>query len=361
MLQAGVGGAAPGSPRPLSSVPLAERMVRLRPHQLDLIRRTIAGECTNEEFDLFIEAAERYGLDPFRRQIMPLVFGKGSDRRRMVIVIGIDGQRMIAQRCGNYRPASEPTKFVENRRRRGPTNPLGLVLARVTLFQQDRGGEWFPVVGEAHWEEFAPIKDEWQEDIEKSVWRKTGNQVLEESGKWRKMPRLMLSKCATMQALRAGWPDQFSGLYAEEEMDRARLEDITASERVERERADQRLIAVAGKDAITVAWGDWALENVPIGQFADRALAWINAPGRTPEEVRHWAEANRDPLRLFWAKSPSDALELKKVIEARSTEDRAGALEANGIGAESAATEPRAAEHDKANGREPRSGFTTEV
>ena len=127
----------------------ADRILRLRPHQLDLIRRTVASDCSNQEFDLFIEAAERYGLNPFRRQIMPLVFGKDFDKRRMVIVIGIDGQRMIAQRSGNYRPASEPTKFVENRRKRGPTNPLGLVLARVTLFQQDRGGEWFPVVGEA--------------------------------------------------------------------------------------------------------------------------------------------------------------------------------------------------------------------
>ena len=103
---------------------LSTRIARLRPHQLDLIRRTVAHDCTNEEFDLFIEAAERYGLDPFRRQIMPLVFSKEKpEKRRMVIVIGIDGQRMIAQRAGNYRPASEPTHFVENRRKKGPTNP----------------------------------------------------------------------------------------------------------------------------------------------------------------------------------------------------------------------------------------------
>ncbi len=47
------------------------RPSQLRPHQLDLIRRTLARDCTREEFDLFIETAERYGLDPFRRQIMP--------------------------------------------------------------------------------------------------------------------------------------------------------------------------------------------------------------------------------------------------------------------------------------------------
>ena len=66
---------------------------QLRPHQLDLIRRTIAQDCSRAEFDLFIETAQRYGLDPFRRQIMPLVFSKDRpDKRRMVIIVGIDGQ-----------------------------------------------------------------------------------------------------------------------------------------------------------------------------------------------------------------------------------------------------------------------------
>jgi len=107
-------------------------MSGLRPHQLELLQRTVAKDCSRAEFDLFIEAAENYGLDPFRRQIMPLVLAKDyPERRRTVIIVGIDGQRVMAQRCGNYRPASEPTTFVYNKGRRGATNPLGLVLARV--------------------------------------------------------------------------------------------------------------------------------------------------------------------------------------------------------------------------------------
>src|SRR4029079_17584994 len=135
---------------------------------------------------------------------------------------------------------------------------------------------------------------------------------------WHRMPRLMLQKCATMQALRAGWPNAFGGLYAEEEIDRPRTLDRTASEIVEHQREERRLSAIGGKDALTVSWGDWALENVPLGQFADRVVAWVTTPGRTPAEVSHWPDANRDPLRQFWAKVPSDALELKKVIEANS-------------------------------------------
>ena len=293
------------------------RPPQLRPHQLDLVRRTIAKDCSREEFDLFIETAHRHGLDPFRKQIMPLVFSKDRpDKRRMVIVIGIDGQRMIAQRCGNYRPASQPPSFVENRRRKSETNPLGLVVARVTLHQQDTKGDWFPVAGEAYWDEFAPVRDEWAENPATGAWKKTGRLILD--GYWLRMSRHLLAKCATMQALRAGWPDQFGGLYAEEELDRAKALDLAASELADRAREESRLLMIAGKDAITVSFGDWNLENVPVGEFADRVVAWIEAPERRPDEVARWADANRDPLRVFWAKSPTDALALKKLIEKRS-------------------------------------------
>jgi hypothetical protein len=206
------------------------------------------------------------------------------------------------------------------------TNPVGLVLARVTLFQQDNLGEWFPVVGEAYWDELAPIRDEWVEKVESGKWEKSGRQILgtgAESGElsggnWERMPRLMLQKCATMQALRAGWPEAFGGLHAEEEMDRARVLDLSASERVDREREERRVKAVAGKDAITVSFDDWTLENVPLGRFADRVVAWMEAPGRSQTDIVNWAEANRDALRTFWANSPADALELKRKIEAHS-------------------------------------------
>jgi phage recombination protein Bet len=280
---------------------LTRGVPQLRPHQLDLIRRTIAKDCSREEFDLFIEVAQRYGLDPFRRQVMPLVFSKDRpDKRRMAIIVGIDGQRMIAHRCGNYRPASEPTQFVENRRRKSETNPPGLVLARVKLHQQDNKGEWFPVVGEAYWDELAPIRDEWREDPETGEWSKTGRQILDAGGNWVRMPRLMLAKCATMQALRAGWPDQFGGLYVEEELDRAKVLDLAASEIADRAREENRLVAIAGKDTITVSFGDWNLEHVPLGQFAGRALAWIDSAERSPADIEKWADANRAALREFW-------------------------------------------------------------
>jgi len=283
--------------------------------QISLVKNTVAKDCNAPEFDLFMEAARSYGLDPFRKQILPLVFSKDKpDKRRMSIVVSRDGLRVIAQRCKNYRPASEPAEVIFDEALKGPTNPKGIVLARVKLWQQDNRGEWFPVVGEAYWDEFAPVVDEWAWDEAAGKRKPTGNKSLDTGGNWGKMPVVMITKCAEAQALRAGWPDQFSGVYVEEELDRAKTLDLTASEIVEHEAEERRMLAIGAHDAITVTWGDgWTLENVPKGQFYDRAVDFINQSN--PADVARWRDANRAGLQQFWAKSPTDALELKKIVE----------------------------------------------
>lgn len=284
--------------------------------QLALIKQTIAKDCNNDEFNLFIEVARAKGLDPFLGQIIPMVFSKDKpDKRRMTIIISRDGQRVIAQRCGDYRPASKKPTYEIDPALKGPTNPHGIVSATVYLWKQDqKDGTWYEVAGEAYWDEFAPIKDEWGDDERTGKRRKTGKQILDDSGNWARMPRLMISKCAEMQALRAGWPEQFTGLYDEAEMDRARVIDMAASELVAHEQEEARLKQIAGNNAITMSWGDgWALENVPVGEFMDRCLAFIRESDHVA--VAKWASANRAGLQMFWAKQPGDAHELKKAIE----------------------------------------------
>lgn len=296
----------------------------MTPRQMALVKQTVAKDCNDEEFSLFCEVARGKGLDPFLGQIIPMVFSKSdAKKRKMTIIISRDGQRVIAQRCGDYRPASKPPQYEMDKDAISTLNPQGLVSATVYLWKQDqKDGTWYEVAGQAFWEEFAPIKDEWVRDEETDRNRKTGKRVLDDSGNWCRMPRLMISKCAEMQALRAGWPEQFTGLYDEAEMDRAKVLDLSASEIVEHEREERRMIAVSGKDAITVTWGDgWSLENVPVGQFVDRALEFIKT--EPAETVRKWADANRDPLRIFWAKHPGDALAIKKAVEAKTTKEAA--------------------------------------
>ena len=288
----------------------------LRPNQLALVKSTIARDCNDQEFSLFMEAARSYGLDPFRKQILPLVFSKDNPKkRRMSIVVSRDGLRVIAQRCKNYRPASDKAEIEYDESLKGPLNPKGIVSATVRLWQQDNRGEWFPVIGEARWDEFAPISEEWAWDESKGKRQPTGQKALEASGNWPRMPVVMLTKCAEAQALRAGWPDVFGGVYSEEEMDQAVAED--ASELVRKEEERQRLERAGGLDTITVTWGDnWKLEQVPIGKMADRCLEFIQETD--PAEVLRWSMANQEPLRQFWALAPSDALGVKKAIEAKT-------------------------------------------
>lgn len=295
----------------------------LMPKQIALVKHTIAKDCNDDEFNLFMEAARSYGLDPFRKQIMPLVFSKeNAKKRRMSIVVSRDGLRVVAQRCQNYRPASEPAEVVFNDELIKSTNPKGIEYARVYLWQQDNKGEWFKVVGEAYWDEFAPLKDEWIDNPETGRGEKTGRQILDTSGNWAKMPVVMITKCAEAQALRAGWPDQFSGIYVEEELDRAKTLDLTASEIVAHNAEEERAKRIGAHNAVTITWGDgWQLENVPLGQFADRAIDFVKSS--PVDVVRRWEDTNKHPLQVFWSKSPADALALKKIIEKKLDEQPA--------------------------------------
>lgn len=308
--------------------------------QIALVKQTIAKDCNDDEFNLFMEVAKAKGLDPFTGKIIPMVFSKGdAEKRKMTIIISRDGQRVIAQRCGDYRPASKPPQYEIDKDLVSSLNPQGIVSATTYLWKQDKKtSEWYEVAGQAFWDEFAPIKETPSGGYEYvdtgETWADSGKpkkkrvpkgelqKKLDDSGNWCRMPRLMIAKCAEMQALRAGWPDQFDGLYDEAEMDRAKVIDITASEIVEHEKEENRMRAIGGKDSITLTWGDnYALENVPVGQLADRAIQFINE--ESAETVRKWADANREPLRLFWAKHPGDALEIKKAIEAKSSKKEA--------------------------------------
>lgn len=303
------------------------------PRQIALIQNTVAKDCNNDEFNLFIEVARAKGLDPFLGQIIPMVFSKNNaKKRKMTIIISRDGQRVIAQRCGDYRPASKPASYETDPALKGSANPHGVVSATVYLWKQDpKTAEWYEVAGQAYWDEFAPLSyaanqydhidtgETWPDGNPKvdKVLKADAVASLDTSGNWARMPRLMIAKCAEMQALRAGWPEQFTGLYDEAEMDRAKVIDMAASEIVEHEREESRLKAIAGNDAITVTWGDgWSLENVPVGQFMDRALEFIRESDC--QTVGKWRDANRAGLQMFWARCPGDALELKKVIEKAS-------------------------------------------
>ena len=290
-------------------------LVDFTPAQLTTIKNTVAADTNDLEFDLFLNACKSYGLDPFRKQISAIVFNKTKpEKRRMAIIVGRDGLRSIAARNGDYRPASEKPDVVYDESLKGPTNPKGIVSVSIQLWKQDKNGQWFPVYGEAYWDEFAPVKEAWEYNQEAGKRQPSGK--FEVDNTWAKMPIVMLTKCAEGQALRAGWPDQFGGLYAEEEMHAHTMEDITPSDAVRKE-AEHRRQNLLGDRAILMTLDDTGVfERVPLGQMADRCAEFIQE--NDAETVHKWSIQNREPLKDFWAAAPNDALHVKSLIEEKT-------------------------------------------
>lgn len=172
----------------------------MTPKQVALVKQTVAKDCNDDEFNLYMEVARAKGLDPFLGQIIPMVFSKrDANKRKMTIIISRDGQRVIAQRCGDYRPASKPPIYEFDPTLKNPLNPQGIVATTVFLWKHDpKSDDWYEVAGQSFWEEFAPIKDEWGTNEQTGKGYKTGKQTLDDSGNWARMPRLMIAKCAEM-------------------------------------------------------------------------------------------------------------------------------------------------------------------
>lgn len=313
--------------------------------QLDLIRKTVAKDCDRNsegtvlhlgEFDWFISICKQLQLDPLRRQIYAFVFSKDApDKRQMVPVIGIGGYRSIAERTGNYRPGDSEIVYDETARN-PDTNPLGIVYAKATVFKRSHG-EWFPFSETAYWDEFAPIVTEGDGGFE---WVDTGKKYPvghAKAGKpvfkkepigemrakldpkkdgWRKMGRVMIEKCAEAKALRRGWPDNFGGTYAEGELDRAEVLDLTATEMADAAATENRLALIGGVHARLVDWCDGSpLARIADGQYCDTVLKWARSEDKTATELMAWWQRNEMSRAEFKASNGADYFEFHKEFE----------------------------------------------
>ena len=281
--------------------------------QMALIKRTVAKDCTDDEFRLFIHLCRATRLDPLRKQAFAFCFGKNDkdqSKRQLTLVTSIAGYRTIAERTGNYRPDNEAPRY-EYGEKDPLTNPLGIERCEVTVYKFSHS-EWHPVIGEAWWSEHVPLKEGWddQSHCKNGIFqidpKKTG---------WVKMPRLMIAKIAEASALRKAWPDDFSDTLAEEEIDReaSRIDAVEAiSQAEEQERLNR--IGRLGR-TIMIDLGGNVIEPVPVGQFTDRCLAFIEANKERPVELDAWRTRNRHSLREFHAMEKAEAFEIKKRLD----------------------------------------------
>lgn len=159
------------------------------PETVELIKRTIATDATDDELKLFLYQAKRTGLDPLARQIY---FVKRAGR--VVIQTSIDGFRVVAERHGDYAGQDEP-EFIEQQGFKHPT------ISKVRVYKFNGDQRYLAATGVAYWDEYVPPQ---------------GQDFM-----WQKMPHTMLAKVAEALALRKAFPQDLSGIYTDEEMAQA--------------------------------------------------------------------------------------------------------------------------------------------
>jgi hypothetical protein len=78
----------------------------------------------------------------------------------------------------------------------------------------------------------------------------------------------------------------------------------------------ERLERIGGHGALIIDWLDAApLDAVPLGQLADRIVAFLRERREDPQALITCRERNRHALRAIWARAPADALGVKQELE----------------------------------------------
>ena len=239
--------------------------------QIALVKRTICKpkerEATNDELALFVGQCKRTGLDPFARQIYA-VFRKSRGQEQMTIQVGIDGLRLIAERSGHYLGQIGPLWCGQDGVWRETWFAKDHPLAAKVIVRKVVAGQISETPAVAHWTEYVPTFNG------------------KPSGLWSDKPALMLAKCAEALALRKAFPNDMSGLYTDDEMQRADspapvLDSALPVEPV----VDAEPVGIEVERALTIvanATDLGRLENLPT---AVAAVSSVDVSGLDPQKA----------------------------------------------------------------------------
>lgn len=189
--------------KPAGALALTSDQIQWTSGQRAALAQIGLDKADDANLSVFLHYCQRTGMDPFTRQIYMIGRWDGREQRvKYTIQMAIDGFRIIAQRSLQYAGQTEPQwcgrdgvwkdVWVDH-----ATPP---VAARVGVL---RHGWPQPTYAVAHFAEFAPTK-------------KDG--ALEPM--WKRMPANQISKCAEAAALRKAFPNDLSGMYVPEELER---------------------------------------------------------------------------------------------------------------------------------------------
>lgn len=281
----------------------------LTENEVELVRNHIAKGASNEELQFCLGVARRFKLDPFRGQIW---FVKRRDKNldhydkiekkkitgyRWIPIVGINGLLHIAARdhkrsfgsisAIEYGPMIEiewtEWQWIDNKA--VPKGKHKLKVPEWAVVNVYKKGDPMPTVGQVFWEEIYP-------DI-------TNAPLV------RQMPRLMLGKCATAQAVRKAYPAT-DGLYVQEEF---MVEPYEPSENAKLSEAkvsaiDERIAefkALSGRMPNEQECG-----FLELGQSAEQILLQASLPIPEPKVPENkpvqQEQADNEPLLDIWPK-----------------------------------------------------------
>lgn len=165
--------------------------------QLAALKQIGVENASNGDLAVFLNYAQRTGLDPFARQIY-MIGRRSNGGTKWTIQASIDGLRIVAERSGDYAGQIGPefcgTDGVWRDTWVAAEPP---VAARIGVL---RHGFNTPLYAVAYYDEYA----------------QTSNG--QPTAMWASKPRLMLAKCAEALALRKAFPNDLAGLYTADEM-----------------------------------------------------------------------------------------------------------------------------------------------
>ena len=203
---------------------------------------------TPEDIEMFVSYCEATGLNPFARQIIPMMqWDKRAGKYKLTPVVSIDGYRVIADRSGKYggqtpyQWCGEDGKWKDVWLSKEPPSAARVGVIR-TDFEQ-------PVFGVVTW-------------AEKAKYTSNGSLMYN----WKEMPTTMLAKCAESAALRRAFPMQLSGLYTDDEI-------IQESQSVSD--VDNFVNTVDTQEVSTITVSDQQLE-VPLFKLPEDVYDWAS-------------------------------------------------------------------------------------
>jgi len=254
----------------MSNVPECAKQRNIDPAVWSALKNSIYPGAQDESVAMVVDYCTARGLDPLLKPVhlVPMYIEDkttGHKNNRDVVMPGIGLYRIQADRSGNYAGMDAPRFGPDTEFTLGTKKVIAPEWCEVTVHKLI-GDRIVSFTAREYWvENYASKK---RDDP-------TPNAM------WEKRPRGQIVKCATAQALRAGWPEIGSQPTADE-MEGKEI-DITPSAN---QPAPQPAIAYYPQSEFDKNFPSWA-EKIQLGtNNADRIIAMVGAKAPLTEEQK---------------------------------------------------------------------------